>query len=92
MKLRTFLKRLSSAQKQSFADCVGVQKVRLFQIAGGAEPSALIAARIQRESAGLVTVYDVRPADAHEIWPVGQPSASFVFDADALVSSAAESP
>ena len=63
---------------------VGVQKIYLHQIAGGVEPSPLIAARIQRQSDGLVTVYELRPTDAHEIWPQENRPAGVTPDAGGL--------
>lgn len=69
MKMTNFLSKLTPAQKKTFAEVLGIERVYLSQIAGGAVPSPVLARRIQTETSGLVTVYDLR-ADAHEIWPV----------------------
>lgn len=69
MKMIAFLSMLTPGQKKAFAEALGIERVYLSQIAGGAVPSPILARRIQTESAGLVTVYDLR-ADAHEVWPV----------------------
>ncbi|MEO4030095.1 hypothetical protein ABH313_18895 [Chromobacterium vaccinii] len=70
MKLRNYLKKLDAEGRARLAEEAGIKPIYLTQIAGGAEPSPLLSARLQRITGGVVTVYELRPSDALEIWPL----------------------
>lgn len=71
-RLRQFIGRLPRGAVGLFARRVGVSRVYLSQLAAGQDgrcPAPETCVRIEREAAGEVRRWDMRPNDWHRIWP-----------------------
>lgn len=78
--LREFLDGLPRGETGALALKLGISAIYLAQIAarqGGREPSPALCVLIERETAGAVMRWDLRPSDWHRIWPelIGTPGA-----------------
>ncbi len=68
--LRTYLKTLTPAEQAGFAERCGTTIGYLRKLVSiNGKVRELLCARIEVESAGAVTRRDLRPDDAHLIWP-----------------------
>ncbi len=70
MDLKTFLAGRDRSEREQFAAQCGAAVGHLMNVGYGYKPCApLLAAEIERASAGAVTRRELRPHDWHRIWP-----------------------
>lgn len=70
MDLKTYL---GETPRGEFAKAIGISTVYLLQLLAhqdGREPSPRLCMRIEEETRKQVRVWDLRPDDWHEIWPM----------------------
>lgn len=89
MKLASYLKPLSTAERTALALRAGTSYLHLRNVAfSGKSCGEKLAVAIERETCGAVRRWDLRPADWHEIWPelIGVEGAPSVLAAQGLAA------